>query len=106
VARRRRQWQQRQGKIDVARLIFIDEIWANTNMTRLHGRCARGQRLVAKVPHGQRQTLTFVAGLRWDGLTAALHPGCPNQRREFPRLGGAVRDANPAARRHCGDGTI
>ena len=39
-------------------------------MTRLHGRCARGQRLVAKVPHGQRKTLTFVAGLRCDGITA------------------------------------
>src|SRR5580704_11715587 len=39
-------------------------------MTRLHGRCARGQRLVAKVPHGQRKTLTFVAGLRCDGFTA------------------------------------
>ena len=39
-------------------------------MTRLHGRCAKGQRLVAKVPHGQRQTLTFVAGLRCDGIIA------------------------------------
>ena len=39
-------------------------------MTRLHGRCARGQRLVAQVPHGQRKTLTFVAGLRCDGITA------------------------------------
>jgi transposase len=39
-------------------------------MTRLHGRCPRGQRLVAKVPHGPRKTLTFVAGLRCDGLIA------------------------------------
>ncbi len=39
-------------------------------MTRLHGRCARGQRLVAKVPHGHRKTLTFVAGLRCDGIVA------------------------------------
>ena len=39
-------------------------------MTRLHGRCSRGQRLVAKVPQGPRKTLTFVAGLRCDGLTA------------------------------------
>jgi transposase len=51
-------------------LIFIDETWAKTNMTRLHGRCARGQRLVAKVPHGHRKTLTFVAGLRCDGIVA------------------------------------
>ena len=39
-------------------------------MTRLHGRCARGQRLIGKVPHGPRKTLTFVAGLRCDGITA------------------------------------
>ena len=39
-------------------------------MTRLHGRCAKGQRLVAKVPHGHRKTLTFVAGLRCDGIIA------------------------------------
>jgi transposase len=51
-------------------LIFIDETWAKTNMTRLHGRCARGRRLIAKVPHGHRKTLTFVAGLRCDGIIA------------------------------------
>ena len=39
-------------------------------MTRVHGRCARGQRLIARVPHGRRRTLTFVAGLRCDGITA------------------------------------
>ena len=60
VARRRRQWQeQREARFVASRLIFIDETWAKTNMTRLHGRCARGQRLVAQVPHGQRKTLTF-----------------------------------------------
>jgi transposase len=50
--------------------VFVDETWAKTNMTRLHGRCPRGQRLIAKVPHGPRKTLTFVAGLRCDGFTA------------------------------------
>ena len=39
-------------------------------MTRTHGRCAVGQQLVAKVPHGHRKTLTFVAGLRCDGIIA------------------------------------
>ncbi len=39
-------------------------------MTRLHGRCAVGQRLIAKVPHGHWKTLTFVAGLRCDGIVA------------------------------------
>ena len=39
-------------------------------MTRTHGRCAKGQRLIAKVPHGRRRTFTFLAGLRQDGMVA------------------------------------
>ena len=39
-------------------------------MTRLHGRCPIGKRLVAKVPHGHWKTLTFVAALRCDGIAA------------------------------------
>src|SRR4029077_6206251 len=39
-------------------------------MTRSHGRCARGERLVAKAPFGKWQTLTFLAALRCDRLTA------------------------------------
>ena len=50
--------------------MFIDETWAKTNRTRSHGRCARGARLVAKAPFGKWQTLTFLAALRCDRLTA------------------------------------
>jgi transposase len=39
-------------------------------MTPIRGRCPVGQRLVAKVPHGHRTTLTFVAALRCDGICA------------------------------------
>ena len=39
-------------------------------MTRTHGRCARGARLVAKVPHGRWRTLTFLAALRSDRIEA------------------------------------
>jgi transposase len=69
VARRRARWRKHQGKVEPRRLIFIDETWVKTNMTRTHGRCAIGQRLVAKVPHGHWKTLTFVAALRCNGLT-------------------------------------
>jgi transposase len=41
-------------------------------MARRYGRCPRGQRLVAAVPHGHWKTSTFVAGLRVNGLTAPL----------------------------------
>jgi transposase len=50
--------------------VFIDETWAKTNMTRTHGRCARGLRLVAKTPHGRWRTLTFLAALRADRIDA------------------------------------
>ncbi len=52
--------------------MFLDETWASTNMTRRYGRSRRGQRLIAKVPHGHWKTTTFVAALRHDGLTAPL----------------------------------
>ncbi len=39
-------------------------------MTRTHGRSPCGERLVAKVPYGHWQTLTFLAGLRHDRITA------------------------------------
>ena len=70
VARRRAQWRKYQGRIDPKRLVFIDETWAKTNMTRSHGRAPRGRRLVAKVPRGKWQTLTFLAALRHDRIAA------------------------------------
>jgi transposase len=39
-------------------------------MTRTHGRAPRGQRLVAKAPHGRWRTLTFLAALRSDRIEA------------------------------------
>jgi transposase len=56
--------------VDPARWVFVDETWASTAMTRTHGRCRRGARLVMPVPHGHWKTTTFVAALRADGLAA------------------------------------
>jgi transposase len=72
VAAAREAWRDRQPSLDPDRLVFIDETWATTNMTRQYGRAPRGQRLVASVPHGHWKTSTFVAGLRTTGLTAPL----------------------------------
>jgi transposase len=44
--------------------------WIKTNMTRTCGWAVRGQRLTAHVPHGHWKTLTFLAGLRHDGIVA------------------------------------
>ena len=50
--------------------MFIDETAVTTKMVRRHGRCRRGRRLVAKVPLGHWKTLTFIAALRCDRMTA------------------------------------
>jgi transposase len=50
--------------------VFIDETAATTKMVRLNGRCPRGERLIGYAPHGHWKTITFVAGLRNDGIVA------------------------------------
>jgi transposase len=70
VAAERERWLAEMPALDPERLVFIDETWASTNMTRSRGRSARGKRLVMKVPHGHWKTTTFIAGLRAGGLTA------------------------------------
>jgi transposase len=77
VLSRRQAWFDAQPELDPARLVFIDETWASTNMARTYGRCQRGERLRAAVPHGHWKTTTFVAGLRLDGLAAPFVIDCP-----------------------------
>ena len=52
--------------------MFLDETWASTNMCRLYGRSPVGQRLDGAAPYGHWQTTTFLAALRYDGVTAPL----------------------------------
>jgi transposase len=70
VANARAEWRDNQSSLSPGKLVFIDETWTKTNMTRLYGRAERGERLVAAVPHGHWKTSTFIAGLRQDGLVA------------------------------------
>ena len=72
VARARRHWIRQQALLDTSALVFIDETAVTTTMARLYGRCLRGERLIGRVPFGTWETLTFVAGLRCDELTAPL----------------------------------
>ncbi len=54
--------------LDPAKLVFIDETWAKTNMTRLRGRALVGERLVSKLPHGHWKTTTLIAALDHSGM--------------------------------------
>jgi transposase len=72
VARARRRWIREQGMLDPARLVFIDETAVSTNMARLRGRAPRGERVIGRVPLGEWKTITYVAALRHNGLTAPM----------------------------------
>ena len=52
IRRHRARWRAYQGLIDPKRLVFIDETWTKTNMTRLRGWPPKGERLIDKVPQG------------------------------------------------------
>ena len=83
VLTRREAWFESQLDLDPARLVFIDETWASTNMARTRGRAPRGRRLRASVPHGHGKTTTFVAGLRQDGIVAPFVLDGPINRDAF-----------------------
>jgi transposase len=83
VLERRRAWREGQAALDPARLVFIDETWAKTNMARTHGRAPRGQRLHMGRPYGHWKTSTFVAGLTLRGMIAPFVLDGPINRLAF-----------------------
>ena len=70
MARRRQRWKGLQAHLAPDRLVFIDETWIKTNMAPLRGWGLKGKRLRGYAPHGHWRTLTFLAALRHDRLTA------------------------------------
>jgi transposase len=71
VLKRRLEWFEGQPDLDPTKLVFIDETGASSNLARKAGRCQRGRRLRAAVPHGHYKTVTLVAGLSLCGLIAS-----------------------------------
>jgi transposase len=69
---KRENWQNEQKDWQANRLVFVDETWATTKMTRADGRALIGQRVVGEVAHGHWKTTTFLAALRADGRVAPL----------------------------------
>jgi transposase len=61
-----------QGLLDPAKLVFLDETAVTTNMVRLRGRAPRGTRVIGRVPLGEWKTITFIAAMRHDKMTAPM----------------------------------
>ena len=58
--------------LDPARLVFIDETAVSTNLARVRGRAPSGDRVIGTVPLGAWETITFVAALRHNKMTAPM----------------------------------
>jgi transposase len=61
-----------QPEMELERLVFLDETWASTSMTRRYGRSPKGQRCIGSAPHGHWKTTTFIGALRHNRLTAPM----------------------------------
>ena len=70
----REQWMQMLSNAcqgDYSRVLFLDETGAMTNLVRTYGRSAQGERCIGAAPAGHWKTMTAVAAIRLEGLTAS-----------------------------------
>ena len=58
--------------MNYAKLVFIDESGAKTNMTRFYGRAKAGARAFDDTPSGHWCTTTMISSMRLDGSTACM----------------------------------
>ena len=85
------------GRVDVRRLVFLDESGANLAMGRSHAWVPRGSVLVEPRPRNWGDNLTLVGAMRVDRwVTLATHWGAMNTRRfiewvQRRRIGKTVR---------------
>src|SRR5260370_7712993 len=84
IAQARKRWRRRQLGFDPARLVFIDESGAKTNMTRLRGRAPRGKRLYASAPQSHWYTTSMICSMRWDVSTPCISTNAPTDTETFP----------------------
>jgi transposase len=59
-------------RVDLHRLVFLDETGAKTNMTRPFARARKGQRAIDYVPQGHWNTTTLVAAITLDSALAPM----------------------------------
>ena len=60
------------GRIDLDRLIFLDESGVSTQMTRLYARCAGGARIHESTPDGRWKILTILGAISTRGMIATM----------------------------------
>jgi transposase len=60
------------GRIDLDRLVFLDESGVSTQMTRLYARCRGGARIHETTPDGRWKILTILGAISTRGMIATM----------------------------------
>jgi transposase len=60
------------ANVDVRRVVFIDEMGSNTNLTRLFARALRGLLAICRVPRNYRENISVIGALGFDNMRAAM----------------------------------
>ena len=72
IAAEREGWREATAGIAPARLVFLDESAALTNLTRTHARSPRGERARGSAPGGRWERVTILGALGVEGIVAAM----------------------------------
>jgi transposase len=60
------------GRIDLDRLVFLDESGVSTQMTRFYARCVGGARIHETTPDGRWKILTILGAISTRGMIATM----------------------------------
>ena len=72
VQAQRQAWQAQMAPVDPERLVFADELGAQTTLTPAYGRAPRGERVEEAVPADHWHTITLVEAVRLSGPCAPM----------------------------------
>lgn len=86
MVEQRQRWHEQLKDVPLEKIVVIDESAAMTNMTRLRGRCEKGERLVASIPHGHWKVLTMIGAMTVRGVRAAVTVDAPTDGEIFRRF--------------------
>jgi hypothetical protein len=59
-------------EIDAERLVFVDEMGANTSLAPIHARSRRGERAPLRAPRNRGKNTTLLASMSVEGMGPAL----------------------------------
>ncbi len=72
MKRKRSAWTRKQRRLDITKLVFLDETGAKTNMTRRYGWGPSEQPVNDSVPHGHWETTTLIHAIDYQGSRASM----------------------------------